>query len=130
MSEKVQPDPIEVQTHDAQLIAENIVAGEEKAPEVDFDADYDAAKAFSVGQLSRVDEEAAASDKGLNPQFQGFESSEPAPTLEQTSDPDGFRSMAKEVNPRIEGDKISSDNSGQSGNPGDFLEMARDVISQ
>ena len=39
MSEKVKPNPNEAPTHDAQLAAENIVSGEEKALKVDFEAD-------------------------------------------------------------------------------------------
>lgn len=47
MPDEVKPNPQEVSTQDAQLIAENIASGEEKPPTVDIEKDYKAAQKFS-----------------------------------------------------------------------------------
>lgn len=51
MSEEVQVNPQEVATEDARLLAENIAEGKEKAPKVDFEADYAAAQEMSVSNI-------------------------------------------------------------------------------
>lgn len=54
--ETVKPDPKEATTQDSQLAAENIKAGKEEAPSVDFDADYEAAKQMSVSSQDQADQ--------------------------------------------------------------------------
>lgn len=55
MSEEVKPNPQEAPTEDAKLVAENIASGEEKAPTVDLEKDYEAAQKYSVSNGDRTD---------------------------------------------------------------------------
>lgn len=70
MSDKVQPNPNEATTHDAQLAAEQIVSGQEKAPKVDFEADYAAAQQFSVSEIDRTDEGKTAAEAATAPKYE------------------------------------------------------------
>lgn len=53
MPDEVKPDPKQATTQDAQLAAEEIASSEEKALNVDVDADYEASKQFSVSDVDR-----------------------------------------------------------------------------
>ncbi|MBW4635535.1 MAG: hypothetical protein KME30_27710 [Iphinoe sp. HA4291-MV1] len=59
MSEEVKPNPSQ-DSYDAQLAAENIASGEEKAPSVDAEKDYQAAQQFSVSDIDRTNKGAKA----------------------------------------------------------------------
>jgi hypothetical protein len=63
MSEEVKPDPSQAPTHEAQLAAQNIVSGEEKAPRVDVEADYKAAQQLSVAGTDSTGEGEKAAQK-------------------------------------------------------------------
>ncbi len=73
---KVKPNVNEAPTHDAQLAAENIASGEEKAPSVDFDADYATAQQFSVSEIDRTGEGAAAAKAATAPKHEVSQSKE------------------------------------------------------
>ncbi|MBN3908940.1 MAG: hypothetical protein HWQ35_21010 [Nostoc sp. NMS1] len=105
MSDEVKPNVNEAPTHDAQLAAESIASGEEKAPKVDFDADYAAAQKFSVSEIDRTGEGAAAAEAATAPQYK---TSKPEETktfqAQSTGNPDDFMELAKEVgNSKTEG---------------------------
>ncbi len=60
MSEELKPDPKQAVGQEAELAAQNMVEGTEKAPEIDVESDYEASKEYSV---SDVDKETATSSK-------------------------------------------------------------------
>ncbi|MBD2185608.1 hypothetical protein H6S82_07670 [Planktothrix sp. FACHB-1355] len=103
MAEKVNPKPNEAPTHDAQLAAENIVAGAEKAPEVDVNADYEASKAFSVSEIDRTGAGTQAAAAATAPQFEVRQPQETTFKAEPTDNPDDYIDMARDVNPASEG---------------------------
>ncbi len=94
MSEKVKPNPNEAPTHDAQLAAENIVSGEEKAPKVDFEADYAAAQQFSVSEIDPTDAGVAAATA---PKFEIPQPEETKTEAQPTGNPDDYREIAQEI---------------------------------
>lgn len=98
MPDEVKPNANEAPTHDAQLAAENIAAGEEKAPKVDFEADYAAAQQYSVSEIDRSGEGAMAAEKATQPQFQVEESEAAKTEAKPTGNPSDYMDMAKEVN--------------------------------
>ncbi len=90
------------QPDDAQQLAEAIDKGEQKAPSVNVDADLAKAKAYSVSDIDRSQEGAQAAEAVTAPQLATpgpVEINQPAE--DASGDPDKFRSMAREVNPRI-----------------------------
>lgn len=99
MSEEVKPNAMEAPTHDAQLAAENIASGEEKAPKVDFDADYAAAQQFSVSEIDRTGEGAAAAETATAPQQEVSQPEETTTKAQSTGNPDDYLELAKEVGP-------------------------------
>lgn len=104
MSDEVKPNVNEAPTHDAQLAAENIASGEEKAPKVDFDADYAAAQQFSVSEVDRTGEGAAAAEAATAPKYQISKPEETKIEAQSTGNPDDYAELAKEVgNSRTEG---------------------------
>lgn len=102
MSEKVNPQPNQAPTHDAQLAAENMVSGNEQMPAVDLDADYEASKAFSVSEIDRTGEGAQAAAKATAPNFEVPKAQETVHKTEATGNPDDYLDMAREVNPTAE----------------------------
>ncbi|BCL35430.1 hypothetical protein [Nostoc sp. MS1] len=97
MSEEIKPNPNQAPTHDAQLAAENIASGEEKAPKVDFDADYAAAQQFSVSEIDRTGEGAAAAEAATGSQFELSQPEETRTEAQATGNPDDYVELAKEV---------------------------------
>lgn len=97
MTEEVKPNPNEATTQDAQLAAEEIAAGEEKAPTVDVDADYAAAQQYSVSEIDRSSEGAMAAEKATKPEFQVEEPEETKSASKPTGNPDDYTDMAKEI---------------------------------
>ena len=95
MSEEVKPNAKEASTQDAQLVAENIISGEEKAPTVDAEADYQAAQKFSVPNVDRTGEGVKAAEATTAPEISAPEKT----TVEakSTGNPDDYREMAKEI---------------------------------
>ncbi|QLE54667.1 hypothetical protein [Nostoc sp. TCL26-01] len=97
MSEQVKPNPIEAPTHDAQLAAENMVSGEEKAPKVDFEADYAAAQQFSVSEIDRTGEGVAAAEAATASQRPISQPEDTKIEAQSTGNPDDYVELAKEV---------------------------------
>lgn len=97
MSDQVKPDPKQAPTQDAELAAENIASGEEKAPTVDVSDDYEASKQFSVSDVDRSGAGAAAAKEATGSQFQVSQPQETKTTTESTGNPDAYRDMAAEV---------------------------------
>jgi len=98
MPEEIKSNPNETPTQDAQLAAENIAEGEEKAPTVDFDADYAAAQQYSVSEIDRSGEGAMAAEKATQPKFQVSETEETKTEAKPTGNPSDYMDMAKDVN--------------------------------
>jgi hypothetical protein len=92
MSDEVKPIPNEASTHDAQLIAEQIVSGEQRAPNVDFDADYAKAQEFSG---SDIDTSETAAD--ISPQLEFTQLEETTIEAQPTGNPEDYLEMAKDV---------------------------------
>jgi len=104
MPDEVKPNLNEAPTHDAQLAAESIASGEEKAPKVDFEADYAAAQQFSVSEIDRTGEGAAAAEAATAPKYEISKPQETKTQAQPTGNPDDFLELAKEVgNSRTEG---------------------------
>ncbi|BAY63965.1 hypothetical protein NIES22_40550 [Calothrix brevissima NIES-22] len=97
MPDEVKPNVNEAPTHDAQLAAENIAAGEEKAPTVDFEADYAAAQQFSVSEIDRTGEGAKAAAEATAPKFEVPKPEETRLETQPTGNPDDYADMAKDI---------------------------------
>ncbi len=97
MPDEVKPNLNEATTHEAQLAAENIASGEEKAPKVDFDADYAAAQQFSVSEVDRTGGGAAAAEAATAPEYKTSKPEETKTQSQSTGNPDDFLELAKEV---------------------------------
>lgn len=69
--------------YDAQQLAAEIQAGEEKAPKVDAEADYERSKQFDVAEIDRAT--ASADSTG---------------STEQAGNPESYLDMAKQVTPK------------------------------
>lgn len=98
MAEEVKPNVNEAPTQDAQLAAENIAAGVEKAPTVDVEADYAAAQQFSVSEIDRSGEGAKAAEKATQPDLKVSETEERKTEAKPTGNPSDYMDMAKDVN--------------------------------
>ncbi|MBW4669362.1 MAG: hypothetical protein KME60_18570 [Cyanomargarita calcarea GSE-NOS-MK-12-04C] len=97
MSDEIKPNVAEAPTHDAQLAAENIASGEEKAPKVDFDADYEAAQQLSVSEIDRTAEGAKAAQEATAPKFEMPQAEETTFKAEATGNPDDYLEMANDI---------------------------------
>lgn len=97
MPDEIKPNVNEAPTHDAQLAAENIASGEEKAPNVDFDADYAAAQQFSVSEIDRTGQGAAAAEAATAPEQKVPQAKETTTQTQSTGNPDDYTELAKEV---------------------------------
>jgi hypothetical protein len=97
MAEKVKPNPNEATTHDAQLAAEQMVRGEEKAPKVDFEADYAAAQEFTVSEIDRTPEGKAAAEAATSPQFEVPTPEETITEAQPTGNPDDYLEMVEDI---------------------------------
>ncbi|MBD2628011.1 hypothetical protein [Trichormus variabilis] len=97
MPDQVQPNANEAPTHDAQLAAEQIASGEEKAPKVDFEADYAAAQQFTVSEIDRTDEGKTAAEAATAPKFEIPAPEKTETEAQPTGNPDDYIEMAKEI---------------------------------
>ncbi len=97
MPDEVKPDIQQASTQEAQLAGESITSGQEKAATVDFDADYAAAQQFSVSDVDRTDEGAQAAEAVTKPQFEVTEQEETKPAANSTGNPADYLEMAKDV---------------------------------
>ncbi|WP_026732600.1 hypothetical protein [Fischerella sp. PCC 9605] len=97
MPEEIKPNVSEAPTKDAKLAAENIASGEEKAPSVDMESDYQAAQQFSVSEVDRTGEGAKAAEQATAPQYQMPEATEVKTEAQPTGNPNDYKEMANEV---------------------------------
>jgi hypothetical protein len=97
MTDEIKPNVNEAPTHDAQLAAENIASGEEKAPKVDFDADYAAAQKLSVSEVDRTGKGAAAAEAATAPKQAIPTQVETKTEAQPTGKPEDYQELAKEV---------------------------------
>ncbi|MEH2203568.1 MAG: hypothetical protein V7K53_05725 [Nostoc sp.] len=102
--QEVKPNLNEASTQDAQLAAESIASGEEKAPTVDFNADYAAAQKFSVSEVDRTGKGGAAAEVATAPNQKASKPQETKPQTQSTGNPDDFIESAKEVGNSQTGD--------------------------
>ena len=92
-------DPTQATTQDAQLAADNIAGGQEKAADVDVDADYEASKQYSVSDVDRTGAGAKAAEEATASQFELTEPEETKLETGPTGNPDDYREMAKDIRP-------------------------------
>ncbi|MBE9201658.1 MULTISPECIES: hypothetical protein [unclassified Nodularia (in: cyanobacteria)] len=97
MAEQVKPNVNQASTHDAQLAAENMASGEEKAAKVDFESDYAAAQEFSVSEIDRTNEGVAAASAATAPKQKISEVAETKTETESSGNPKDYVEMAKEL---------------------------------
>lgn len=97
MPDEVKPDPNQAQTQDAELVAESVAAGEEQAPVIDVEADYEAAQQFSVSEVDRAGAGAEAAEAATAPQFEVSEPEETRTEAQPTGNPDDFLAMASDA---------------------------------
>lgn len=96
--EEIKPNVQQAPTQDAQLAAENIASGEEKAPTVDMEADYQAAQQLSTSSIDRTPEGAKAASVATAPKFELSQPEQTTTTAQPTGNPDDYLEMAKDVN--------------------------------
>ena len=109
MPDEVKPDAKQAPTQDAQLAAENMTSGAEKTPTVDFNADYEAAQQFSVSEVDRSGAGAEAAEAATAPDFKVPEPEETKVAAQPTGNPDDFLAMAKDFSSTTEGVSNVSD---------------------
>lgn len=97
MPDEVKPEPKQAPTQDAQLVAENIAAGQEKALTVDVEGDYEASKQYSVSDIDRSGEGAKAAAEATAPERKVPEAEETKTEAKATGNPDDYKEMAKDV---------------------------------
>lgn len=102
MTDEVKPDPKQATTQEAQLAAENIASGVEQTPVVDFDADYEASQQFSVSDIDRSGEGAAAAEAVTAPDFKVSQVEETNTEAQSTGNPSDYLDMAKDVGSQTE----------------------------
>jgi hypothetical protein len=87
------------QPYDAQQLVEEIAEGEQKAPKVNVDADYEASKAYSVSEIDKTGQ--GSVDAATSPQLQVSKPEKTTVEAQFTGDPSDYLEMAKEVNPLV-----------------------------
>ncbi|NJL62693.1 MAG: hypothetical protein HC903_13760 [Methylacidiphilales bacterium] len=97
MADEIKTNPAVASTHDAQLLAENIVAGEGKAPNVDFEADYAAAQEMSVSEVAKTPEGAKLAEEAVAPKYEITQPEETETVAVETGNRDDFMDMANEI---------------------------------
>jgi hypothetical protein len=102
MADEVKVNSTEVSTHDAQLLADNVAEGVEKAPKVDFDADYELAKEMSVSPIDNTEEGQKAAEAAVAPQYEMPEPEDMRVEPGVTGNPDDYVNMASEIGSRDE----------------------------
>lgn len=85
------------QNFDAQQASEAIAAGEQKKPQVNVEADYEASKAFSVSDIDRTEAGADAAAAATAPQFEMSQPETSVTEAQPTGDPQDYLEMAKDV---------------------------------
>ena len=100
MPEELKPDPNQAVGQEAELAAQSMVEGKEQMPEVDVDADYEASKEYSVSNIDKTGAGAEAAAAATAPEHELSEVKDREVISEPTANPDDYREMAREVNPR------------------------------
>ena len=100
MSEELKPDPNQAVGQEAELAAQSMVEGKEQKPEVDIDADYEASKEYSVSDMDKTGAGSKAAAAATAPEHELSEVKDREVISEPTANPDDYREMAKEVNPK------------------------------
>lgn len=95
--EEIKPNAGQAPTQDAELAAQEIASGEEKAPTVDMEADYAAAKQLSVSDVDRTSEGAKEAKEATASKQELHEPEETKTQSKATGKPDDYLDMAKEV---------------------------------
>jgi hypothetical protein len=91
--------PGEGQNFDALQATEEIATGEQKAPKVNVDADYEASKEYSVSDVDRSGQGAEAAAAATAPEHDLHAPEETQFEAEPTGDPADFRAMAQDLRP-------------------------------
>lgn len=99
MPDEIKPNANQAPTQDAQLAAEQIAAGEEKAPTVDVEGDYEAAQQYSVSDIDRTGEGQKAAEAATAPDRKIPEAQETKTESKATGNPSDYMDMAKDVTP-------------------------------
>ncbi|WP_414553498.1 hypothetical protein [Anabaena sp. CCY 0017] len=97
MADRVKPNANQAPTHDAQLAADSMARGEEKAAKVDFESDYAAAQEFSISDIDKTNEGASAASAATAPQQKVADPKETNTQAQSTGNPKDYLEMAKEV---------------------------------
>jgi phage antirepressor YoqD-like protein len=97
MADEIKTNAAEASTHDAQLLAENIAAGEEKAPKVDFEADYAAAQEMSVSEVAKTPEGAKLAEAAVAPKYEITKPEKTETVAVETGNREDFMDMANEI---------------------------------
>ena len=100
MPDEIKPNPNQAPTQDAQLAAEQMTSGEEKAPVIDVEADYEAAQQFSVSDVDRTGEGAKEAQEVTSPQLEVPKPEEKKTEAQPTGNPADYMEMAKDVTPQ------------------------------
>jgi hypothetical protein len=97
MADEVKVNVDTASTHDAQLLADNVAEGVEKAPKVDFDADYKLAKEMSVSPLDNTEAGQKAAEEAVAPMHKIPKPEETKVSANTTGNPDDYMSMANDI---------------------------------
>lgn len=89
----------ESQNFDAKQLTEEIQTGEQKAPKVNVEADYEASKEYSVSDIDRSGEGAKAANEATAPEHKMPEAKATETHAESTGDPAEFKNMAHDLRP-------------------------------
>ena len=101
MPDEIKPDPKQAPTQEAQLEAEAIKTGQDKAkaPKVDIEKDYETAKQYSVSDVDRSGQGEQAAEAATQPEFKPATPQETKTQTTSTGKPDDFIEMAKDITP-------------------------------
>jgi CHASE1-domain containing sensor protein len=99
MSEEIKLSVEQASTHDAQLIAVNVEEGKEKTPNVNLDADYQAAQQLSNNRNAQTEAGKKALEETLAPKFKVTEPEEKEVETQATGNPEDYMKMADEISP-------------------------------
>lgn len=102
MPDEIKPDPKQASTQDAQLAAEGMTSGQEPMQNVDIDKDYEASKQYSVSDVDRTGQGASAAQAATQPEFKISEQQGTSTTGATTGNPKDYMEMAKDVQPENE----------------------------
>lgn len=85
------------ESYDAQQAVEEIAEGERKAPDANVEADYEASKQFSISDIDRTDEGAAAAKAVTSPQLEVSAPDTSTLTADSTGNPDDYKTIASDL---------------------------------